>query len=182
MQVRSRTLESGSGGFGGNTKLREQGLPQRYCIGMRAPAVGGERNRVARHDAAVAHDEHPVRQGDRLVYVMRHQQHARCVAGNKLLHERVHPNAGQGIQRYERFVEQQQMRFLHQGAGECHALGLAAGQVAWPFLQPIAKTDFTQHHLRIEIAPQRQADDVYLLVPDGPGPFPAVLVVFYDAK
>src|SRR5262249_59805809 len=40
----------------------------------------------------------------------------------------------------------------------------------------------TQHHLRIEVAPDRNTDDAYLLVPDGQGPYPAVLVVFYDAK
>src|SRR5436190_868461 len=31
-------------------------------------------------------------------------------------------------------------------------------------------------------APGRTVDDAYLLVPDGKGPFPAVLVVFYEAK
>lgn len=39
----------------------------------------------------------------------------------------------------------------------------------------------TQHHIRIEIAPGLSTEDAYLLVPDGEGPFPAVLVVFYDA-
>ena len=36
--------------------------------------------------------------------------------------------------------------------------------------------------VRIEVAPGRTVDDAYLLVPDGKGPFPAVLVVFYDAN
>src|SRR5262249_8053798 len=35
---------------------------------------------------------------------------------------------------------------------------------------------------RIEIAPGRFSDDAYLLIPDGDGPFPAVVVVFYEAK
>jgi hypothetical protein len=39
----------------------------------------------------------------------------------------------------------------------------------------------TQHHVHLEIAPSRTTEDAYLLVPDGGGPFPAVLVVFYDA-
>ena len=39
----------------------------------------------------------------------------------------------------------------------------------------------TQHHVRVETAPGRLTDDAYLLVPDGEGPFPAVLVVFYEA-
>ena len=41
--------------------------------------------------------------------------------------------------------------------------------------------NFTRHHVRIEVAPGKLTDDAYLLVPDGKGPFPAVLVVFYDA-
>jgi len=44
------------------------------------------------------------------------------------------------------------------------------------------RDNFTQHHVKIEVAPRRFTDDAYLLIPDGKGPFPAVLVVFYDAK
>lgn len=54
-----------------------------------------------------------------------------------------------------------------------------------PKIEYLAKEhrdNFTQHHVRIEVAPGRLTDDAYLLIPDGKGPFPAVLVVFYDAK
>ncbi len=44
------------------------------------------------------------------------------------------------------------------------------------------RDNVTQYHLRLEVAPGRTTEDAYLLVPDGKGPFPAVLVVFYDAK
>jgi hypothetical protein len=57
--------------------------------------------------------------------------------------------------------------------------------VASPKIEYLAEErrgDLTQHHVRIEIAPGRMTDDAYLLVPDGKGPFPAVLVVYYDAK
>jgi len=40
----------------------------------------------------------------------------------------------------------------------------------------------TQYAIKIETAPGRIVDDAYLLVPDGKGPFPAVVVVFYEAK
>jgi dienelactone hydrolase len=54
-----------------------------------------------------------------------------------------------------------------------------------PRIEYLAKEErdnFTQHHIRLEVAPERTTDDAYLLVPQGKGPFPAVLVVFYDAK
>jgi hypothetical protein len=49
------------------------------------------------------------------------------------------------------------------------------------YLEKERRDKLTQHHVRITIAPDRKTDDAYLLIPDGPGPFPAVLVVFYEA-
>ncbi|MDB5348835.1 MAG: Alpha/beta hydrolase family protein [Planctomycetota bacterium] len=46
-------------------------------------------------------------------------------------------------------------------------------------LEALPRDGFTQRKLRLEIAPDRQTDG-YFLVPDGPGPFPAVLIVFYE--
>jgi hypothetical protein len=62
---------------------------------------------------------------------------------------------------------------------------------AWPavldrpkveYLKKERREGLTQHHVRIEVAPKRMTEDAYLLVPDGKGPFPAAVVVFYDAK
>src|SRR5262245_46898295 len=44
------------------------------------------------------------------------------------------------------------------------------------------RDNFTQQSIRIEVAPERTTEDAYLLIPDGKGPFPAVLVVYYEAK
>lgn len=57
--------------------------------------------------------------------------------------------------------------------------------IAKPKVEYLAKEvrdGLTQHHLKIEVAPGKFTDDCYLLVPEGKGPFPAVVVVFYDAK
>ena len=43
------------------------------------------------------------------------------------------------------------------------------------------RENFTQHTVRVEIAKGQTADG-YLLVPDGPGPFPAVFVPFYEPE
>ncbi len=50
------------------------------------------------------------------------------------------------------------------------------------YLEKERRDNITQYRVRIQIAPDRFSDDAYLLVPDGDGPFPAVVVVFYEAK
>ncbi len=41
---------------------------------------------------------------------------------------------------------------------------------------------FTRHRVQVELAPEKFAGTQFLLVPDGPGPFPAVLVTWYNAE
>ena len=62
---------------------------------------------------------------------------------------------------------------------------------SWPELKRKPKTQYseqtqrnniTQHRISVEIAPDDQTVAGYLLVPDGDGPFPAVLVLYYDAE
>src|SRR4029077_9323513 len=62
---------------------------------------------------------------------------------------------------------------------------------AWPALieKPQVETvkttrreNVTQHQLRLGIALGGDMVDAFLLVPDGKGPFPAVVVVYYDAQ
>lgn len=43
------------------------------------------------------------------------------------------------------------------------------------------REDFTQHHATVQVA-EDLASDAYLLVPDGEGPFPAAIVVFYEPR
>jgi len=50
------------------------------------------------------------------------------------------------------------------------------------YIRQTQRDNFTQHAVSIEIAPNRQMVGGYLLVPEGDGPFPAVLVVYYDAE
>lgn len=50
------------------------------------------------------------------------------------------------------------------------------------FLEKERRENITQHHVNVEVALGGKQSDGYLLVPDGKGPFPAVLVVFYEAK
>jgi hypothetical protein len=50
------------------------------------------------------------------------------------------------------------------------------------YLETKRRDNFTQHRIRLEIAPKQQTVDGYLLVPDGTKLFPAVLIVYYDAE
>lgn len=50
------------------------------------------------------------------------------------------------------------------------------------YLSKERRENFTQHRVSVEIAPNQQTVDGYVLIPDGSGPFPAVLVVYYDAE
>ena len=49
------------------------------------------------------------------------------------------------------------------------------------FLSKSRRENFTQHRVRLEIAP-KQTSEGWLLVPEGAGPFPAALVVFYEPE
>lgn len=49
-------------------------------------------------------------------------------------------------------------------------------------VQTTRRDNITQHQLRLDIALGGETVDAFLLVPDGKGPFPAVVVVYYDAQ
>lgn len=48
-------------------------------------------------------------------------------------------------------------------------------------LQTERRESFTQHRVQVEIYPGDKFTEGHLLIPDGKGPFPAVLVTFYDS-
>src|SRR5262249_23232940 len=48
-------------------------------------------------------------------------------------------------------------------------------------LEKEPRNNLTQPHIKLEVAPNKPTEDAYRLIPEGKGPFPAVVVVFYDA-
>ncbi len=50
------------------------------------------------------------------------------------------------------------------------------------YLEETRRDGLIQHKVTVEIAPNGQTVDGYLLIPEGDGPHPAVLVVYYDAE
>ncbi|NBO92024.1 MAG: sialidase [Planctomycetia bacterium] len=64
--------------------------------------------------------------------------------------------------------------------------------VMGPWPAPVAKPNLerlkeerdgtvTRYRVQLEVAPGLKTDDAYLLIPEGKGPFPAIVVVYYDA-
>ncbi len=47
-------------------------------------------------------------------------------------------------------------------------------------LETVEKDGYIQHHVHVQISPDGKLADGYLLMPPGKGPFPAVLVPFYE--
>jgi hypothetical protein len=50
------------------------------------------------------------------------------------------------------------------------------------YLRSERRENFMQHRVRLEVAPGNRTVEGYLAIPDGPGKFPAVLAVYYDAE
>jgi len=73
---------------------------------------------------------------------------------------------------------QEILKYWHTTMGAWPAL-IKRPKVEWIGQQH--RENFTQHRLRIEIARAR-TEEAWLLVPDGPGPFPAVLVPYYEPE
>lgn len=47
-------------------------------------------------------------------------------------------------------------------------------------LESVMRDGFVQHHVHVQVSAENMIADGYLLVPEGDGPFPAVLVPFYE--
>lgn len=47
-------------------------------------------------------------------------------------------------------------------------------------LESLERDGYAEHHVHVQISPEGKVADGYLLVPEGEGPFPAVLVPFYE--
>lgn len=71
------------------------------------------------------------------------------------------------------------LKYWHNAMGPWPEL-IAKPKVA--VLKKEMRDGLTQQHIRLEVAPGKMTEDAYLLIPEGKGPFPAVVVVFYDAK
>ncbi|OLT20400.1 hypothetical protein BJF78_09935 [Pseudonocardia sp. CNS-139] len=87
------------------------------------------------------HHDHPVGQQHRLVDVVRHEQ-----GGDPLLHPdprqlQVHPPPRHRVQGAERLVEQQDVRFEGERAGDRDALAHAAGELARPRVLEAGEAD-----------------------------------------
>ena len=70
-------------------------------------------------------------------------------------------------------------KYWHAAMGEWPAI---LEKPAVKILETADREGITQQRIAIETASGRTVEDAYLLTPPGKGPFPAVVVVFYEAK
>ena len=127
----------------------------------------------AGNDAAFVQHRHAIRERARLGDVVRHQDH-RALQGR--LHARelvVQLPLGDGIERAERLVHQQQRRIRGEGAGEADALALAAGQFVGPAAAIHGRLESDQRQQLVDASgdarrrPAKQLRDQRNVVGDG---------------
>ena len=95
-------------------------------------------------DPALLQDEDAVGQQDGLLDVVGDQEHPRLVARAEVGHQRLHLEAGEGVEGGERLVEQEELWLSDQGPGQGDALGLAAREGAGPGVGVALQPDFTE--------------------------------------
>ena len=111
-------------------------------------------------NGAVFDQNHAVGNGHGFADVVGHQQHSEAMLAPQTFNQLLHLDAGQGIQRTQRFVQQQQTRLVNQRAGQGHTLFLPARQRCRPLVGSFGKADFFQrvraaYLRRAAAAPQR---------------------------
>ncbi|MNT02284.1 hypothetical protein D3C72_1367750 [compost metagenome] len=99
--------------------------------------------RAALDDGSLVHQEDPIRQGERLLLIVGHEDGGEFKALLDLADLLAQAAADAGIQRRERLVQQQDPRPYHQSAGQRHPLALTAGE-----LPRIAALEAGQLHQR----------------------------------
>ncbi len=106
---------------------------------------------------------------------MRHQQHRRAVAAPKGQHQRMHPDAGQRVQRGKRLVQQQQARRADQGAGQRRPLRLAAREGQRPGIPMPAQADLLKRRLGTSLGARVGQPKHHVLPHRRPGQQPRLL-------
>src|SRR6185312_1734044 len=106
-------------------------VPARVRQGWSSPLVGD--------DLAVPHLDAPLEGGGDAGIVS--DEHERRAVGGQVVQERHHLGAGLGVQVARRLVGEHDDRPLGQGAGDGHALALAARELAGTVIETVAEPD-----------------------------------------
>ncbi len=120
-QRQASALGAGGEAVGGPDEVRH--------VGAGRPVIHDVRP-VELLDAAGAHHGDPVGERHRLLLVVRHEDRGDAERLDELAELHLHAAAQLGVERVERFVEQQHARLQHDHARDGDALLLAAGELA----------------------------------------------------
>ncbi len=107
-------------------------------------------------DAAGAHHGDPVGERHRLLLVVRHEDRGDAERLDELAELHLHAAAQLGVERVERFVEQQHARLQHDHARDGDALLLAAGELARIALLEASERDAGERrrHATLDLVPR----------------------------
>ena len=90
-------------------------------------------------DPSLVHHDHAVGQGERLALIVRDVEEGEAEPLLQALHLALHADAQVGVERAQGLVEQQDLRFGDQRAGNGDPLLLAAGELAHPAIEELAE-------------------------------------------
>jgi hypothetical protein len=93
--------------------------------------ISGQIGRERANDASRPrrHHDHPMGEQQRFIDVMGHEQHRTGLELERREQPLLHAGSGDGVERGERLVEQQDVLLGHQGPQEGHSLAQAAGEL-----------------------------------------------------
>jgi hypothetical protein len=99
-------------------------------------------NARIQRDLAINENHCSVRQQNRLVHVVGHEQHRGMVTHTQTLQEGVHLYSRESVERAKGFVKQHQLRLAYERSRECYSLCLTTRKGEWPVVGVLGEADF----------------------------------------
>ena len=119
----------------------KQAFLERHKFAPSAQAWPWQLHRKIEGEAALLHDQNAIGQSHRFLDVMGDEQRTKLFFQPEFLDEELHLQTGQGVERAERFVQEDQRRAAGQRPRQGDALTLAAAECRWPIIGAVQQTD-----------------------------------------
>jgi hypothetical protein len=132
------------------------------------PVTGARQaDRPVKRDAATFKHEHAVSEQERLIHIVRHQQHGRVMRLPESQQQRLHLHPRKRVEGAEGLVEEEKLGLSDKCPGHRSALGLATGEGEGPSLGAMSKTHLGERGERTGLR-VRHAQAESDIVPNAP--------------